>query len=128
MLIDIDADYKLTQIFPNDFETAAAPLRLVAGTPLLVPTEASGTAAFEAALPIGKSRLLAVVVPDSFPLETTLASPAVISATKGLIPVPKQADYILNVLNQVVGELERSRQTAKLKSWAFGIFDYEIVQ
>jgi len=129
VLIDIDAGYAINQIFPNSFENLNSPTRLSANTPLIIPTEDNGTEAFEAVEPIGKGRALALVVPDTFPISSTLASKDVLVATKGFKPVPRPTNYVLNVLSQVVNELEKTSNpngAAKANNWAFGVLDYEI--
>jgi hypothetical protein len=131
VLIDIDANRNITQIFPNGFEKADKFTRLISARPLIIPTLANGTEAFEATEPIGTGRIMAIVVPDEFELLTTLASGENLALSKGFKPIPRPQSYLLNVLNQVVSEIERSRASnAPLNSaggWAFGMLDYTIV-
>ncbi len=118
----------MTQIFPNKFETnAAATGRVAAGASITVPNEAHGTLAFEAAPPLGAGRLLALAVPDSFPIEATVGSEEVRLATKSMRAVPKPASYVMNVVEQVIAARAKSPGGEASGQWAYGVLEYEIV-
>jgi hypothetical protein len=128
VLIDIGADYQVTQIFPNKFEkNAAGTGRVAAGASVIVPNEAHGTLGFEAAPPLGTGRLLALAVPDSFPIEATIGSEEVRLASKSLRTVPKPASYVMNVVDQVIAARAKSPEGDASSQWAYGVLEYEIV-
>ena len=58
ILIDIDAEYTVTQIFPNSFESDPEKIsRIEAGKPLTIPPPQSGTLEFQAVEPVEKPGL-----------------------------------------------------------------------
>jgi len=129
ILIDIDANYTVTQIFPNAFESDPEKIsRVEAGTALTIPPPESGTIEFEAVEPVGKNKLVALVVPAQFPMTATAASSEVISATNGMQPVPAPVKYLSNILDQAISGYAKSKQAGDTSGWALGILDYEIVK
>ena len=129
ILIDIDANYTVTQIFPNAFESDPAKIsRVEASKALTVPPPESGTTEFEAVEPVGKNKLVALVVPEQFPMGATAGSSEVISATSGMQPVPAPVKYLSNILDQVISGYAKSKQVGDTAGWALGILDYEIVK
>ncbi len=129
ILIDIDADHNVTQIFPNSYESRPGEVSYIqAGKPLTVPPPNSGTLEFMAVEPLGSSRLVALAVPAEFPLSITAASSETITASKGLQPVPKPVKYLSNILDQVISGYTRSKQTGDTARWALGTLEYEITK
>jgi trypsin len=129
IFIDIDADYTITQIFPNSFEKDPEKIsRVEAGKTYVIPPPESGTLEFEAVEPVGKSKIVALIVPAQFPLTITAASPEILAATKGSRPVPKPVKYLTNILDQMIEEFNKSKEAGDTSEWGLGIFDYEIVK
>lgn len=129
ILIDVDAAGKVTQVFPNKYVSSASLARISAGTPLAVPSPGWGFSGFRATEPLGDGKLIAVVVPNGFPL-TTIESESAEQATKGLVPVQKPNSYVMNLVQQVAEVTARSRAAgASIEtSWAFNSVPYKIVK
>jgi secreted trypsin-like serine protease len=127
ILIDIDAGYTVTQIFPNSFEKNPEKISAVeAGKPVIIPPRESGTAEFQAVEPTGPGKLLALIVPPQFPLKITAASDEVLQGTRGFRPVAKPVNYLTNILDQVLEEYRKSKMAGDTSGWGFGRFDYVI--
>jgi len=134
VVVDIDAAGHVTQIVPNAY-MASASLRDMArigrSGHLTVPAADGswGFPAFSAEPPAGKGRLLVLVVPDHFQLQTTVASSEQMQTTKGFRPSPPSS-YLMNLVAQVVQALAETRTGNggdTLPGWGFAVLDYEIV-
>lgn len=130
LILDVDADKNVTQIFPNAYTRSQDLASIEPGRKVTVPAEDGswGFVAFRAAEPTGPGRLVAIVVPDDFPMETTLASASGGVQTKGFEPVAP-APYFMNVIQQLLATLAQTRAgNANLDGWGFTMLDYEIVR
>jgi secreted trypsin-like serine protease len=132
VIIDIDATGKVTLIYPNryvreddlGFINAAESVRIPGpGYP--------GFTHFQAVEPIGKSRLLVLVVPRDFNIERNAAPTRVL--TRGFAPRNEPASYLMRLVRQIEVALRlRGRDAgageAVERYWAFEAYDYEIVR
>ena len=124
-LIDINADGQVVLIFPNKFVTSPKVGHIEAGQEISVPDNGS---AFEAVEPVGKSRMIALVTPETFQIERILAASGV--RTKGFAPVPAPANYFMRFIRQIerfIG-VNRSGEPINTAGWAMTVVDYEIVR
>jgi secreted trypsin-like serine protease len=128
IIIDINAGNEMTQIFPNKFVSSPAVGRIDAARTISVPGSGYGFSAFKAVEPLGKGRLIAVVAPDDFPIETIIAEKAHLA--KGLQPVKSPTGYLMNVVGQIVQYIGESsgQDINNLKGWSFAVYNYEIVK
>ena len=129
IVVDVNADGVATQIFPNQFTRGDRIGAIAAGARLMVPPPVGswGFLAFRAEPPLGKGRLIAMVVPESYPYTITVASPK--SLTKGIGVVPP-APFFMNLVQEVVQTVAKTRTLPggdQLKDWGLGILEYEIV-
>lgn len=127
-LIDINADGEVVLIFPNKYVTSPTVGRIEAGQTILVPDTGYGFPAFQAVEPVGKSRMIALVTPETFQIERFLAASGV--RTKGFAPVPAPANYFMRFIRQIerfIG-LTRSGEPVNTAGWAMTVVDYEIVR
>lgn len=126
ILIDVDANHNVTPLFPNGFVHSSEFGRVEAGQKLIVPAADGswGFRAFGAVPPIGAGKLIALIVPKSFPFERTVAAAERLQQrSKGFEPVPP-APYLMNVLEQV---LETRAKSPAHTDWAWATLDYEII-
>ncbi len=128
VLVDIDAAGTVTQIFPNQFTADANVANVRAGQTVRIPP-ADGSwrlGGFKAVEPLGTGQLIALVVPEAFPMGLTVASPQ--QRSKGLAPV-EATPYLMNLVQQVEQAAAKSRSGSgaeALKGWALGNLKYEI--
>jgi hypothetical protein len=127
LIFDVDADGRVTVIFPNAYTPTSNVGRVTAGERTLVPGPGYGFSAFRAVEPVGRSRLLALVVPEDFDVEQ-IASPRGLRA-KGFAPVNEPTGYFMKFIHQVSQALSRSRSGGQptLDRWAYAALPYEIL-
>jgi hypothetical protein len=129
ILVDVDAAGAVTQIFPSDKTPESALWKVKAKQKLRIPP-ADGTwrlAGFQAGEPVGRGRIVALVVPETFPIAATVASHVQLS--KGLAPVEAPSSYLMNLVHQVAQNARRGDAGAgSLQGWALGQLEYEIVR
>jgi hypothetical protein len=126
ILIDINSLGEVVQILPNKYTPAHTLARVASGTEVTVPGQGYGFTAFKAVEPIGKSQLIALVVPDNFPAESLVAEKSQLA--RGLTPVNAPINYLMNLVQQVVAALGARSGDQQAKDWGLGITDYEIVK
>jgi len=126
VIVDVNTGGVATQIFPNAFvvDTAASLIR--PNAPVVVPGPGYGFDAFRADPPAGKGLLIALVVPEDFPVDLLLTAP---ERVKGFTPERSAVGYFMNLLQQIAGKLTAQRAAGMVQQPAWGIFaaDYEIV-
>jgi len=77
-------------------------------------------------LPTGTGKLVALVVPDDFPVESLAIGT---THARGLVPTTLPTNYLMNVVQQVSRALnKRTGADDKQSRWALGITEYQIVQ
>jgi secreted trypsin-like serine protease len=126
LLIDINAEGKVAQLYPNEFSEGK---RLEAGETFTVPDKASYR--FPAQEPVGRGKLVALVVPDSF----NMAALDRARRTKGF-GVAAALSYFQNLIQLIrnatgakgFGLVATGAGDDSLPGWALGDLDYEIVR
>ncbi len=128
ILIDINAKGEVLLIFPNKYTSDDNVGKIAAGQTISVPGPGYGFTAFQAVEPIGKSRLIALVVPEEFDLSRIGASRAV--RTKGLVPIKEPTNYLARFIRQIEKFLIGSRKAGRdvQASWAYSVIEYEIIE
>ena len=127
LLLDVNAAGELTQIFPNQFATNDAISLVQAKQPILVPGAGYGFSGFRAVEPLGRGRLLAIVMPQSLPSEQRAHVRA--ETVRGFKPVQAPIEYLDRILQQAtLASRDASSSGTGMSSWGFALSDYEIVQ
>jgi hypothetical protein len=132
IILDIDPKGYVWQLYPTGPTLDHV---ISAGKTFRVPSEGSGFDYFEAALPVGKDRLVVLVVPPTFPYTSLVGSEEV--ARRGVLPagevlsrIPIQkrdrGKYLINLVQQVLKSLELGDKSAH--EWAYNIHEYEITR
>ena len=126
LILDINAEHEVVLIFPNRFVTQAQVGRLTAGERIVVPGPAYGFTAFRAVEPVGRGRLLAVVVPAEFDIRRFAAGASVVA--NAFEPIKAPPSYLMRLIRQIETALSSEKaQLADLKQWAYSVIEYEIV-
>lgn len=123
VLADINAAGAVTQIFPNKFLTSEAMAIITAGASTTVPGPGYGFSGFRAVEPVGRGRLVAVVLPER--ASATVLAMVREQATKGFEPVAAPAAY-LDQLSALVAETYRRPE--EREGLALAISEYEIAR
>jgi secreted trypsin-like serine protease len=132
IIIDINADGEVLLLYPNQYVAAGDAGRIKAGDKVAVPgANYPGFTSFEAREPIGKGRLLALVVPENFDIERFAADRP--SMTKGFAPRNDPPGYLMRLIAQIETALTPPTRagtsiTDALKRWGYAIVEYEIVK
>lgn len=132
ILIDVDAAGVVAQIFPNKFTKDEKIWSVAAKQKQLIPPKDNswGFVGFQAGVPLGRGRIIALIVPDSFPITATVAVEVSTQLSKGLAPVEAPTNYLMNLVDQVSKNVKTGAQgqgSAALPGWALGQLEYEIV-
>lgn len=122
VLIDINAKGEVSQLFPNNYAVSS---HLEAGATLTLPS--NNFFQFRVAEPIGRSKLIALIVPDDFNIEALNTA----KGTKGFVteaPLP----YMQNLLNLIedaggVRGIE-VRPVNPAHGFGFTSIEYEVVR
>jgi hypothetical protein len=131
VILDINANREVVVLFPNKYVPAAEIGRIEAGQQVAVPGPGyPGFRAFKAVEPVGKGRLVALVVPTSFDIERFAASLAV--RTKGFQPVADPPSHLMRFIYQIETALASSAgspaRARELERWGYAVAEYEIVR
>jgi secreted trypsin-like serine protease len=125
IIIDVNADGVATQIFPNEYVLQEDKSLISAGQPVVVPGPGYGFDHFRADPPLGKGRLIALVVPPDFPVTTTVNEA---TRTKGFKPERSTVGYFMNLMQQIRDHVATRSLGATLDAaWAVASSEYEIV-
>jgi hypothetical protein len=126
VIIDVNADGIATQVFPNEY-VAREDLSLVqAGKAVTVPGSGYGFDYFRAAPPLGKGRLITLVLPPDFSVQSFIEAPV---RSKGFVPERSATGYFMNLLQQIHGLIAtRSVGGASAPALAIADTEYEIVR
>lgn len=127
VLIDINAAGEALVIFPNGFVPPGAAEFIKSNTAIRVPGTGYGFSAFKAVEPLGKSRMLALVVPDTFKVARFMFGAK--GRTKGFVPVQQPTSFLMRFIRQIEQFLARARAGGddQLGNWAYSVTEYEIV-
>ena len=126
VILDINASREVTLLYPNQFVAADDLGRVAAGASIAVPgSDYQGFTAFEAAEPLGKGLLPAMVVPEDFEIERFAADRAAMS--QRIAPRTAPTSYLMRIIRQIEAALtissnDSSSSTAKLLQWGFARF------
>jgi hypothetical protein len=133
VVIDVDANQKVSLIYPNDFLAVDDSGHIEVGAPVSIPADnySGALTAFEAVEPIGKGLLLAFVVPEGFKVERSVASKSV--RGRGMQPVADPTSYLLTFSNQIKKWFAAKSSAGvdaskELERWGFSVTEYEIVR
>jgi secreted trypsin-like serine protease len=127
IIIDINAAGEVFQLLPNKYTPAHTIGRVTAGANLIIPGPGYGFTGFRAVDPLGKGKLIALVVPENFPFSALVGD--VERVAKGFVPVNTPVNYLMNLVQQVVTEAaKRNAADSELAEWGFGVADYEIIR
>ena len=126
IIIDINASGEVLQILPNKFTPAHTTARIAAGVNVSIPDQGYGFTGFKAVEPFGEGRLVALVVPEDFPIDTLVANKEQLG--RGLVPVNTPTNYLMNLVQQVNSSVtEHTAADPRLTGWGLGIATYEII-
>ena len=132
VIIDINATGEVILIYPNKYVREDDLGLIKSGETVQIPGPGyGGFTHFQAVEPVGKSRLLVLVVPQDFNIERHAAPARVL--TKGLAPRNEPASYLMRLVRQISVALKLRARTAGSeeqiqKRWGFTALDYEIVR
>lgn len=129
IVLDVNANGEVMVIFPNKYVKSADVGLVKRSEPIPIPSKDYGFTAFRAVEPLGKSTLLALVVPMDFDLER-IASPLG-QRTKGFVPVNEPTSYFMRLIRQIESALTKVRSRhgdAGMDGWAYAATDYEIIR
>ena len=82
--------------------------------------------------PVGKGRLLALVVPEQFEIERVIAEKTAVA--KGFVPRNDPPSYLMRLIRQIETALGSRGRAADagggsdLKRWGYAMVEYEIVR
>jgi hypothetical protein len=125
MILDINADREVTLIFPNRFVTQAQIGRIGAGERIAVPGAGYGFTVFRAVEPVGRGRLLALVVPDDFDTKRFAAEPSVLA--KGFQPVQAPPSYLMRLIRQIEkARRGKDEKPTDIGNWGYHVIDYDV--
>ncbi len=133
VILDINADREVAMIYPNRYVAETDVGLIKANRTIRVPGPGyPGFTNFEAVEPLGRSRLLALVVPEDFDIGRNVAPRPVI--TKGFAPRNKPASFLMRFIRQiqiVFGFRSRTAGNSRekeIKRWGFQVLEYEITR
>ncbi len=112
VLVDISAGNVVQQIFPNSYTSSARAGRIAADKPVLVPDEGYGFKGFRVGRPLGWNKVLALVLPEDFPLGALVEKERNAGTIKS---VEAPTSYLMNLTNQVKAYIE-SKKTASMSA------------
>jgi secreted trypsin-like serine protease len=126
IVVDLNAAGEVVQLFPNKFTSTPESARVSSGAELTIPGPDYGFTGFKAVEPAGKGQLLALVVPETFPVET-LADDT--HKARGFEAVNTPTSYVMNLVQNVkVAIGDQNRANTQMTDWGLGVTDYEIVK
>lgn len=136
ILVDINSEGDVTQVFPNKFVNGDFAISAQRG--VQIPGPSYAFTSFRAVEPAGRGTLLAFVVPREFPITAIAANPETLA--KGLGPIGsigitagERSGYLVGLAHQIIDTRNRpisiyQQSTDPQYSWAFAAVDYEIVR
>jgi secreted trypsin-like serine protease len=130
LLLDIKANREIVLIYPNQFVPPKQAGIIGAGSLVTVP---GPDYHFEAAEPIGKGKLLAIVVPSDFDIEKFAVTASLIAG--GFRGMDRPSSYLMRFVEQAVlwkvgkdGNRSRSSPDDDDNRFGYALTEYEIVQ
>jgi Domain of unknown function (DUF4384)/Trypsin len=133
IIIDLNSNGEIAQVFPNKFvedvKRVISPDR-----PVRIPDRGYGFTGFRVTEPAGRGTLIALVVPESFPYTSLVASKEIISKGFGQLAsiAVAEADlpeYLVSLLHQLITARENQKTATGMNDgWAYATMDYEIAR
>lgn len=125
VILDVNAEGVVTQLFPNEFVLRDDLSLVRAGETITVPGTAWGVL-FRAGPPFGKGLIIALVVPPDFPVHLLVTAP---QRTKGFTAERSAVGYLMNLLQQIAAHATGRSATAAGagSAWAIATYEYEVV-
>ena len=128
ILLDVNAIGEVVQIFPNRHVASNDAKFIGRGKSISIPDPTNptyhGLAGFRAVEPLGRGRLIAIVVPRDVPIADIVEEPQRI--TKGFVPEGAPASYLMNLFDQLIAA--GNSRGVDTRQWALGETAYEIVR
>jgi len=128
ILLDVNVNGEVTQIFPNPYVTSDDARFIDSGKPVKIPDPSNrrygNLTGFRAIEPIGRGRLIAMVVPREVAVVDVVEDPQ--RTTKGWAAEGAPASYVLNLFDRLIAAA-KSRAPGN-QHWAVGETAYEIVK
>ena len=123
LLVDVDADEKVTPLFPNEYsERFGAGAEIGAGRPVEIPTPYYGFK-FIAREPVGRGILFAVVTEDPVSLDD------LVSADRAFEPVADAPRWLLAIGKRLREPLmTKDGAWTRTRRWSYARLNYEIVR
>jgi len=123
LLVDVDADEKVTPLFPNEYsERFGAGAEIGAGRPVEIPSPYYGFK-FTAREPVGRGILFAVVTEDPVSLDD------LVSADRAFEPVADAPRWLLAIGKRLREPLmTKDGAWTRTRRWSYARLDYEIVR
>ena len=123
LLVDVDADEKVTQLFPNEYsERFGAGAEIGAGRPVKIPSPYYGFK-LRAGEPVGRGILFAVVTEDPVSLDD------LVSADRAFEQVADAPPWLLAIGKRLREPLmTKDGAWTRTRSWSYARLDYEIVR
>ena len=132
IMFDINARGEITQLFPNEFLSSKAREVIQKGQTITVPGPDYGFAGFKAVPPIGKGRVVALVVPPDF--TRTMIAPETrkqrgfkVDPGEAMPSEPAPMTYLFNLMDEV-RQITRNMSNDNRDKVAISVSDYEIVR
>lgn len=131
IILDIDANRKVTLIYPNSYVDKGDIGKISVNETVTIPgPNYPGFTAFQAAEPLGKGYLVALVAPENFDIERFAAEAGIRS--KGFVPVNDPPNYLMQFVQQIeifLGFRSRASEAVKedLQDWGYAVTEYEIL-
>lgn len=132
VILDINADREVMLLYPNRYVAQGDLGGIKPSARVAVPgPNYPGFTSFQAVEPIGKGRLLALVVPEDFDVTRLMAEAGAL--TKGFVPRNDPPSYLMRLIGQIEAAItSRSRGgqvgADELKRWGYKLSEYEIVR
>jgi hypothetical protein len=132
IVLDINANREVMMVYPNQYVASDHIGQIRAGQRVRVPgPNYPGFTAFEAQEPVGKGRLLALVVPEDFEIERFAATKAVVR--KGFAPISDPPSYLMRIIRQIETAVTMRTKDGigranELERWGYSMSAYEIVR
>ena len=123
LLVDVDADEKVTQLFPNEYsERFGAGAEIGAGRPVEIPSPYYGFK-LRAGEPVGRGILFAVVTEDPVSLDD------LVSADRAFEQVADAPRWLLAIGKRLREPLmTKDGAWTRTRRWSYARLDYEIVR
>ncbi len=128
IVVDVNADGVVTQIFPNKLEKGTSAGQIISGTPLVLPGKGYGFDWFRAAPPLGEGKLIVIVAPRNFATRYATADKERFS--KGFVPEVAPVSYLANLIDQIAGlvGIRGGGEATQRASWAMAVQTYRITE